>query len=361
MNSELDDKAKCRPENNSWYLLATLYGRPASDDRELQARNRSAWNRYVSRLLKDDALKQLIYEGRHPLEELTPFSPDDIDAIEGAFFERHQRAASTAGTALPDLKNGLIDFSNIEFDTFLVDRFLFPEAVSFQDATFSELANFQRATFSQAANFERATFFCDADFAEAIFSGRANFASASLNGAHFKDAAFSTAHFDGTIFSGCAYFRCATFSHAASFRGATLPLTFFEGATLWNANFAYSTFSRARFDGATFSGDTQFEHATFQDEAVFVNAQLEGPTSFEGATFRSEPPRFFGAKLHEGTVWRQVSWPIPTSAVEAGSFVDAYERLKLEMDRLKKHEDELDFFALELRIPVIVIGHSSRR
>jgi hypothetical protein len=36
-------------------------------------------------------------------------------------------------------------------------------------------------------------------------------------------------------------------------------------------------------------------------------------------------------------------------AADAGPFVDAYERLKLEMDRLKKHEAELDFFALELQ------------
>jgi hypothetical protein len=40
----------------------------------------------------------------------------------------------------------------------------------------------------------------------------------------------------------------------------------------------------------------------------------------------------------------------------AGAFVDAYERLKLEMDRLKKHEDELDFFALELQSRRILHG-----
>jgi hypothetical protein len=60
-------------------------------------------------------------------------------------------------------------------------------------------------------------------------------------------------------------------------------------------------------------------------------------------------PEFFGAVLHEGTVWRGVQWPTPKTAAEAGPFIDAYERLKLEMDRLKKHEDELNFFALELR------------
>jgi len=76
---------------------------------------------------------------------------------------------------------------------------------------------------------------------------------------------------------------------------------------------------------------------------------MKAETSFEGATFKTVPPKFFGAKLHEGTVWRGIQWPrAPKEAREAGRFVDAYERLKLEMDRLKKHEDELDFFAREM-------------
>jgi hypothetical protein len=44
----------------------------------------------------------------------------------------------------------------------------------------------------------------------------------------------------------------------------------------------------------------------------------------------------------------------------AGDFVDAYERLKLEMDRLKKHEEELDFFALELQSRRVLHGDWKR-
>jgi uncharacterized protein YjbI with pentapeptide repeats len=358
MTSEIVDKPKLKPEDNPWYLLATLYGEPKADDGELHAQNRGAWNRYMSPWLEDDDRAKLIEDRRHPADELRFSSEVEIDALGRAFLERHQQAASKASSALPDLKDGLIDFSNIEFDRYLqVGGYCFPKPVSFQDATFSEIANFQSATFCEPADFQSATFLCDAHFASVNFLSRADFARATINGAHFKDAAFSSAQFDGTIISRYAYFRCASFSMMANFRGAMLPLAFFEGAKLWNANFEHSTFSRARFDGAIFSGDAQFEHATFQDEAVFVNAQIEGPTSFEGATFRSEPPRFFGAKLHEGTVWRQVSWPPPPNDVTAaGQFVDAYERLKLEMDRLKKHEDELDFFAREMQSRRVLSG-----
>jgi hypothetical protein len=41
---------------------------------------------------------------------------------------------------------------------------------------------------------------------------------------------------------------------------------------------------------------------------------------------------------------------------EAKEFIRAYERLKLEMDRLKKHEDELDFFAREMQCRHAVLG-----
>jgi len=41
--------------------------------------------------------------------------------------------------------------------------------------------------------------------------------------------------------------------------------------------------------------------------------------------------------------------PAPKEKDRAGTSMDSYACLKLEMDRLKKHEDELDFFALELQ------------
>jgi hypothetical protein len=36
---------KIKAEDNPWYLLATLYGVPGKNDRELAVENRRAWNR----------------------------------------------------------------------------------------------------------------------------------------------------------------------------------------------------------------------------------------------------------------------------------------------------------------------------
>jgi hypothetical protein len=80
-------------------------------------------------------------------------------------------------------------------------------------------------------------------------------------------------------------------------------------------------------------------------------------TWFEGAEFKMRPPEFFGAQLHEATVSpSREAWPIPKKKDEANDFINAYGRLKLKMDQLKKHEDELDFFALELQSRRVLLG-----
>jgi hypothetical protein len=82
---------------------------------------------------------------------------------------------------------------------------------------------------------------------------------------------------------------------------------------------------------------------------------MKGRTSFKDVKF-SEPPQCFNAKLHEGTTW-PVHWPKPPKKDKdaARRFVAAYERLKQEMDRLRKHGEELDFFPLELQCRQVVL------
>jgi hypothetical protein len=176
----------------------------------------------------------------------------------------------------------------------------------------------------------------------------------------FRGANFSeTADFGGASFSKWANFRKATFSGEANFDGAV----FLEGASITDVTFS----SMASFHGVAFSGGssfydvafskrTDFSKASFREEITFVNAEMKAETSFEGAIFKTDPPLFFGAKLHQGTFWRGITWPKPRDKDLAGFFVDAYACLKLEMDRLKKHQDELDFFALEMESRRVLLG-----
>jgi hypothetical protein len=65
-------------------------------------------------------------------------------------------------------------------------------------------------------------------------------------------------------------------------------------------------------------------------------------TDSVNVTFAYPPWWCFNTRLHEGTIWHGVRWPPPPQdAALAQAFIDSYERLKLEMDKLKKHGDEL--------------------
>jgi Pentapeptide repeats (9 copies) len=311
--SDAADQAppKIKAEDNPWYLFATLYGVPEQENQALQDRNRIAWNRYFAANLDEETRARLIYEKRHPAEELTPFSSDELQEVERAFVKRKGSAREMSIPA----GGSEIDFSNVQFDKDITfDKYLFPKSF-FSDATFSGWAMFNKATFASYV-----------DFGGTSFS--------------------SMAHFWDTTFSEDARFENATFSLGADFSGAT-----FSGlATFDNASFSGPGY----FVSVTFSGWSRFCGATFGDLSWFINAEMKGVTSFVGTQFRGFPPEFFGAKLHEGTIWRAVHWPKPkhvfgAEKFAAWEFVDAYERLKLEMDRLKKHEDELNFFALELQ------------
>jgi hypothetical protein len=270
-----------------------------------------------------------------------------------AFAERRK----TAGVelALPDSSTD-INFSNVEFDQDVSFKsYLFSRSSSFQDSTFSSGAIFDGATFaainyssgatfSFGASFERAAVSVETSFATATFSGEASFEGAAFSGgAIFRGAAFSDCtSFGRATFSGETGFQRAIFSNKAFFASAA----FSSGASFNSAAFS----DGASFEGATFSGMANFGGANFHASSNFANAEMKGETSFNGARFEREPPRFFGAQLHQGTVWRDIKWPPPPkNAHEAGPFIDAYACLKLEMDRLKKHEDELNFFALELQ------------
>jgi hypothetical protein len=175
----------------------------------------------------------------------------------------------------------------------------------------------------------------------------------------FNGAAFSVVAFFGrAAFSVGAEFVGATFSCMADFTGATFRLgAEFVGATFSGAALLGATFSgKVEFDSATFSRGANFDSATFHGSSSFVNVEMKGETSFERALFKNEPPKFFDAKLHQGTIWRGIYWPKPKDENGAGHFIDAYACLKLEMDRLKKHEDELNFFALELQSRRVLLG-----
>jgi len=193
--------------------------------------------------------------------------------------------------------------------------------------------------FYRCTSFRRATFFGGADFSGTHFHMFTYFNDAEFfaNG-EFQSAKFL--HEEKSEFAGAIFHEPANFE-SSLFKG---PMSFANAKFLKTANFANAKFI---WKGSNF----------FEGPISFVNCIFDNQTSFEGVEFRHFAPLFFDAKLNEGTVWKTTfRWPLPKTPADADSFLRAYQCLKSEMDRVKKHEDELDFFSLELKCKRISLG-----
>jgi uncharacterized protein YjbI with pentapeptide repeats len=342
------EKAELRRANdNPWYCLATLYGeQPAGDwDQDLVAKNRTAWNRWMAARLSDEQRTDLVKNGLSE-SELVPLTPEEKSMVCSAFASRVGREKE-----FPPNPTEFVDFTHTHFDgrvTF--GDFLYAGYADFKSATFSYGADFRSATFSGGADFSSATFSDHAFFNSATFSGLVFFNSATFTGgADFSSATFSDHAFfnsatfsTSAMFSGGADFRSATFSFGADFISATFSFNadFRSAMFSGHANFRSATFSSADFSSATFS----------RGRADFINAEFTANTVFADVRFGTDVPDFRGATMHEATEWHGVKWPpAPQDKHTAQVQVYAYERLKQEMERLKKHEDEQFFFRRELR------------
>jgi hypothetical protein len=351
-----------RANDNHWYCLATLYGEQTTQlDEEIATKNRIAWNRWMTAALSDDQRADLARNGLSE-SELAPLNSKEKAALCKDFASRINR-----GGVLPPDPTEVVSFTNTQFDN-LVNfvGFLYVARADFTSAIFSNRADFASATFFSNVAFT-STNFCDyADFTSGTFSGDADFESAAFSGdAYFKSATFSaTAEFASSKFFNYACFESAGFASYAGFVSVTFSAyADFESATFGSrADFKSATFSDdADFESATFSGNADFEStrfsgsagfssATFSKDAVFVNVEFTARTVFADVRFEAGVPDFRGAKMHEATEWHAVAWPPAPQAKDAAQAqVYAYERLKQEMERLKKHEDEQFFFRKELR------------
>jgi uncharacterized protein YjbI with pentapeptide repeats len=339
-----DEEAKHRGKaaDNAWYKLATLHGLPGEKDGEIKRKNRVTWNRWVAQELPDDIKTTLLQNGWTE-EELTPFSTDE-------------RRTIAAKIAIP-LDAVKADFSNTEFEeTFFALGFVFAandfrnscfrRGAHFNDSFFRSFAEFGGVTFGGWVDFRGTTFSASSSFTAAVFRSIATFYKVNFNGTWFDDANFShEAEFTDVVIRGLSSFRGTIFTGPANFTRATFGV---QDTTAGSQD--------ARFINVIFNSTADFHGATFTDEVDFTNSELKGVTTFNNISF-AKPPRCFNTKLHEGTTWHGVKWPTePSDPDRAQDFADAYERLKLEMDKLKKHGDELDFFARELQCRRVVRG-----
>lgn len=299
-----------RPANeNPWYCLATLHGEQQLNDRsdwdrELAEKNRLAWNRWAGDMTEEERAEHA-----------------------RAFVRR------TGKPGMPPQPTEDPDFSDTLFNRpAIFQGFSFVKWARFNSSTFSQIAYFHKAAFSENASFALTTFATASFFHDATFSSPVNF-----EGATFSAPA---------IFFRASFHTVADFSSTAFFRALFEEAKFFDRAIFSSARFS----ENSDFNSATFSKRCDFSSCSFAAASLFVNTKFVANTSFADARFESKVPDFRGATLHEATEWHGVTWPQPPNTkTDAQDQVYAYERLKQEMERLKKHADEQDFFRRELR------------
>lgn len=350
-----EEKIERTPANeNPWYWLATVYGEPSQvigpKYHDLCNRNRNTWNRWVTETLSGEEKAALVSDGV-PAHDLIPLSEAEREQLLKDFIARAGDPLATPPYALGD-----IDFSNVHFEREVVfSGFVFPTRTKFSHSAFFAGARFSGAVFYDYVVFEHASFKKIVQFDAAKLLKTAHFASASfsefvsfmmtnfLGDVVFSDADFS----EGVDFSYAQFLKTSTFTAARFSRFATFFQTKFHGHSLFRgANFS----GGAIFDGASFLSAAIFDDAFFTNKADFVSAQFKGRTSFASSEFFECVPDLRDAKLREANEWHQVGWSLPpTEKAQAQQQVYAYEKLKAEMERLKKHADEQFFFARELR------------
>ena len=338
-------KPKLTPANeNPWYCLMTLHGEQPEGawwdyDKELHAKNRRDWNRWAARALTEDQRNRLL-EIRdvygNPLfsrTELENPTESEWNTIEKKFISRIGYVG--INITIPNPHHS-VRFDSVEFYRALYfSGFIFPNACVFINTRFRRFSSFENAVFINYVNYQNSIFDSMVDFTNIKF--------------------FNYVDFPNSIFNSNA-----NFSNSVFFQQANINSVCFSG----EANFSGAKFSRNNF--------TSFSETKFDNTTDFLNAELEGETSFARAVFKTHPPSFHGAKLNEGTAFDGVAWPdppsLPTNPIETDDAekyklsdwewerargaleydIKNYQRLKQMMETLKKHEDELEFFAREM-------------
>ena len=252
------------------------------------------------------------------------------------------------------------------------------KTLNLRGVVFPGTAHFGREEFLPHTDFSYARFGGNADFQEAEFKGSVHFQhtqfqrEAKFQGAEFSyDVIFHSAEFQQRVFFQCAkfdgraFFQNAKFRRRANFQNTEFrhdadfdKAVFRWGATFLNAQFnERGNFRKARFKEAVnfgcsgnegeadaFQGGVDFGGAEFKGSANFDNRKFQQATSFRNCFFQ-KAPRFHGCRLHQGTDFAGARFS-DTGGDEAAS---SYRTLKLDMEEKRARQEQLMFYALEMR------------
>jgi uncharacterized protein YjbI with pentapeptide repeats len=329
---------------NPWFILMNFYGEQSdknSRDKntEIYEKNCALWNRWaLSVLIEKNADLNILgekYKALNKDPDIIPMSKEELDDLYKKLNERSSKAISNRAPATIETNLKFIDMSNLYVQSDLViNNYIFPMKIEAIGCVFEKNLFAQNCIFFDVLNIS------NTEFCRALF----------LQGSYFKSNFMA----DEIVCRSNANFSRAQFARTSYFN---------NGKYYFEADWRKSKFLKdVDFKKNVFFGEVDFESAYFYDSSRFNNSSFENLTRFADSAFLTSPPFFHGSKLHEGTEWHRVQWPkAPTDPYQGQLHVYAYERLKQEMERLKKQDDELNFFEFEMRARRVTEGLWSGR
>jgi len=245
-----------------------------------------------------------------------------------------------------DLSNDTLeirDFSSFVFPgSVIFDGTRFAVDVSFRGACFKgpvffrgavfENADFRSARFENEVHFSNVRSFLNADFSLAYFASESHWHQVQFTeSANFRNATFQEfANFEGTRFLGASIFEDAIFREAARFRGA-------------------SFLKQVSFQRTKFSGDADFSGSSFIDPRTdFSAVQFAKVPDFRSVEFKVTP-NLHDSKVRYAVIQDAPWWQRALKRAQDAEDAARYRRLKQLAADAKDHEQELKYFAMELR------------
>lgn len=155
---------------------------------------------------------------------------------------------------------------------FNFDGVWFPEELhlDFEKQEFANDVILSNCTFNGDVSFRRCIFQMEANFSKSVFESAGDFEGSSFVG---------TANFSEANFEDHVEFSAVEFLSSANFGDCT-----FEGYVNFSAGFSNS----ARFPGATFRGDVDFQDSEFHGDAIFFGSTFEMNADFTETKFSRE-------------------------------------------------------------------------
>ena len=245
-----------------------------------------------------------------------------------------------------------------EQETLDLSGVIFPSEARFQGREFPDV-NFSHALFMGHAYFWCTKFKGNVNFFSAKFKGQASFNNAKFMGesTFFLNSKFDeNAYFEHVKFGGNdVSFNNVKFKKTVSFQHSIFSS---ESAKFREAEFNdLATFQKARFEGRAdfrtpgnnsdvdaFHDVVNFEGVEFLDYAIFENRNFRKRTIFKNCTFH-KAPHFHGCRFHQDTDFTDARF-FDKQGDEAAR---AYRTLKLDMENKRARQEQLRFYALEMK------------